>query len=393
MTPGVDRQNGSYRQGLILGLTMAELLLLLVFCLLIALAALLADAKLKLAGLEDALQQAKVETLQTRALLDGFRDEARLASLAPPPDATVVDAAVTDGLGATSPVAVAPAPADTWDRLVAADGTVETLKAAGLDPARLVEDSDLIKALAPLAEEKGVERVVADVALGDALRERLGVAPDAPLTVDAVADFVTESRTREEAVNRKLVEAEREMAALRERVDDLADVEPGRDGRPTDLPPILTLREGEGFYFETGSAALGPDFAARLHDRTAARLKELVDRYDVDVIEVIGHTDEQPVARERVSNLDGALLDVVRGGQPVDRLVPADNAGLGLARAVAVSKALAGDARLQGLDILPLSAAHLIGTDGRVIEGATFANVAERRRIEIRLRRSGAPAG
>lgn len=418
MRQDVDRQNGSYRQGLILGLTMAELLLLLVFCLLIALAALLADAKLK-------LDKAEEELAATRTLALSALDEARREALATPPQA-VQAAAVQPGAG-TATAAVAPASGaavdDTWDRLVAADRTVARLKAAGIDPEAMAETGDTLAALRPLVEGAGPERVLADVALADALRERLGVAADAPLDADQVAAFVAESRDQALTAARRLLEAERQVAALQESVaaltEDAAaareaaeiaeaemaaaaaraanlvpdDVVAARDGRAADLPPIITLKEREGFLFETGSAVLGPAFADRLTGETAARLRSLVDRYDVDVIEVVGHTDERPVARNTISNLDGALIDVVRGGGTVEALVPADNAGLGLARAVAVARVLAADPRLAGLDVLPLSAGPLVGTDGRLIEGATFADVAERRRIEIRLRRSGAPAG
>ena len=55
MIPGtVGRQTASYRQGLVLGLTMAELMLLLVFCLLIALGVSLAAERAKR---DDAVQR------------------------------------------------------------------------------------------------------------------------------------------------------------------------------------------------------------------------------------------------------------------------------------------------------------------------------------------------
>ncbi len=153
-----------------------------------------------------------------------------------------------------------------------------------------------------------------------------------------------------------------------------------------DLPPILTLREDRGFRFESGSALLSEQAAGKLHDETVRQLVDLVGRYDVDVIEVIGHTDEQPVGTSHVSNLDQSLLDVFGGG-PVESLSPADNAGLGLARAVSVARLLKTDARLSGIEILPLSAAQLVRPDGRLTAGGG-GNEPDRRRIEIRLRRS-----
>ena len=61
-----------------------------------------------------------------------------------------------------------------------------------------------------------------------------------------------------------------------------------------------------------------------------ARLLQIAESFDVDVIEVIGHTDEQPVTN-RVSNLDRHLSSVTLGGADAGVLQWADNAGLGLA--------------------------------------------------------------
>ena len=47
----------------------------------------------------------------------------------------------------------------------------------------------------------------------------------------------------------------------------------------------------------------GPDFAADLRGLAVDRLSEIADSFDVDVIEIIGHTDEQPIT-SRISNLD-----------------------------------------------------------------------------------------
>ncbi|WP_181700192.1 hypothetical protein [Chthonobacter albigriseus] len=373
MRDRVSEANGSYRQGLILGLTMAELMLLLVFCLLIAVAALLGSERLKLENAEAALEQARQEKATAEALLEEVKAAGKLASLAPPDGATVTDGA------SGSPVD------DMWQRLVTADGTIRKLEAAGLDPKTLVEDATFHAKLADLARNRSAQSVLADVALADELRRRLGLDTQAPLSPDQVTASAAEAL---QTADRARVAAEQRVASLEEEVEALKDVVPARPGKSTDLPPIITLKEDQGFFFDTGRASLGPRFAARLHDETAARLAELVARYDVDVIEVIGHTDERPLGKERASNLDGELLKVVGGAAGVDTLVPADNAGLGLARAVAVAQVLKSDARLRGLDILPLSAAQLVDTDGHLTAGDNVADVAERRRIEIRLRRA-----
>jgi hypothetical protein len=70
----------------------------------------------------------------------------------------------------------------------------------------------------------------------------------------------------------------------------------------------------------------------------------------------------------------------------------ADNAGLGLARALAVVRVLTSDVRLLGFRILPLSAAQLTDVDGRMTRWDNQADMRERRRIEIRMRKAVAPA-
>src|ERR1700730_16944081 len=128
-----------------------------------------------------------------------------------------------------------------------------------------------------------------------------------------------------------------------------------------------------------------------LVDKVAPRILQIAVEYpDVDVIEVIGHTDEQ-VIRRRFSNLDGTLIDALKTGN-VASLVPGDNAGLGISRAIAVVTRLLQDSRLQERfsRILPMSAAQLIQVDETLSQGSA-GDVRERRRIEIRLRKYAGP--
>jgi hypothetical protein len=152
-------------------------------------------------------------------------------------------------------------------------------------------------------------------------------------------------------------------------------------------PPIINLSEAGGYYFATGSAELTSSFATELRTVVVDKLLEIADAYDVDVIEVIGHTDEQPV-NGRASNLDRNLAAVTTGASAPGSLQWADNAGLGLARALSVVERLSADPRLKNFRILPLSAAQLIGTDGRITHWDGHGDVRERRRIEIRMRKS-----
>jgi outer membrane protein OmpA-like peptidoglycan-associated protein len=151
-------------------------------------------------------------------------------------------------------------------------------------------------------------------------------------------------------------------------------------------PPIITLSEADGYFFATGKAELAPDFERKLREEIIPLLNNLAKKYRVDVIEVTGHTDEQAIV-PRNSNLDQILLGVLKNGGPVSSLVPSDNAGLGLARAVAVVRLLMGDDRMSGYRVLPMSGGQLIDVGERLTEGRK-GDVKERRRIEIRLRRS-----
>ena len=70
------------------------------------------------------------------------------------------------------------------------------------------------------------------------------------------------------------------------------------------------------------------------------------------------------------------------------QLTPADNAGLGLARAVSVTEVLLKNERLSRLKILPYSGAQLVNVNDSLVVAGTGGDVRERRRIEIRLRKS-----
>lgn len=152
-------------------------------------------------------------------------------------------------------------------------------------------------------------------------------------------------------------------------------------------PPIIRLSEADGYFFATGSAELSPEFKVKLATSVIDQLQDLVERYQVDVVEVIGHTDEQRLIG-RPSNLDATLIPFLSGKPALDRFVPSDNAGLGLARAASMVRFLAADERLSALSILPLSGGHLIEVGDRLSTGLSPGDVKQRRRIEIRVRRS-----
>ena len=151
-------------------------------------------------------------------------------------------------------------------------------------------------------------------------------------------------------------------------------------------PPFISLSEADGYFFESGSAQLKPEFERALKTSTLPRLLEIVRDYSVNVIEVIGHTDEVPMVGQ--SNLDTTLIPAMSGRLPVGVLKPTDNAGLAIARATSVARILRADPRLAGVTILPLSGAQMIEPVDRLADGRSGGDDRKRRRIEIRVRRS-----
>src|SRR5262249_34739949 len=79
---------------------------------------------------------------------------------------------------------------------------------------------------------------------------------------------------------------------------------------------------------------------------------------------------------------------VLQNTEDVAGLIPADNAGLGLARAVSVVSVLRQSPLLAGYKMIPLSGAQLVNTDETLALEGSMQDVQQRRRIEIRLRTS-----
>jgi outer membrane protein OmpA-like peptidoglycan-associated protein len=152
-------------------------------------------------------------------------------------------------------------------------------------------------------------------------------------------------------------------------------------------PPIISLDEAKGYFFPKGRASLSEEFTERLHGPIKDELAAHIGEYETDVIEVVGHTDEQPVRGG--SNLDARLLDVLGGQSSADSLSAADNVGLGMARAAAVAKVLAEAlAPLVDVKVIAYSAGQTVEPGDVLSRGLDRGDSQGRRRIEIRLRRS-----
>ncbi len=349
MSGTIARQTTSYRHGLVLGLTMAEIMLLLVFSLLIAIGVSLASERVRREEVIVRLRGAEAAAAKSAAVVDEIRRQPRIAQFL---DRTVARPA--------SPETVD----EFWRTLVESDEIVEAMERRGVSRTTLRDGSEYFARMQQL-KNMGLDpdKALRDAALASAIDNVLPQDAAAKATPEQLAALVAKgiaaSETHAEAVP--------------------------KDGH--NWPPIINLSEAGGYFFATRSAELRPDFESTLQTAVVDRLLEIAASFQVDVIEVIGHTDERPVSGG-VSNLDRELGSVMSGAHGVGVLQPADNAGLGLARALAVVKVLSSDLRLRNFRILPLSGAQLIGTDGRLTRGDEQGDVRERRRIEIRMRKS-----
>lgn len=327
----IGRQAAAYRQGLVLGLTMAEIMLLLVFCMLIAVGVGLANERAKLLDARLRLNKAEAAAAADKAIVETIKRNPRLAEL------------LSQAAGSASQ----PEIDEFWRKLVESNDVVAKLGRQGVSLVALKEKSD---------------KIARGIALTSAIDEAAKTTPK--LTPEQVVALIEKGIAASKPQNKS-----------------------DRGNGQHNWPPIINLSEAGGYYFATGSAVLTTDFAVALRTVVIPRLLQIAEAFDVDVIEVIGHTDEQPVTN-RLSNLDRHLPSVTLGGTDAAVLQWADNAGLGLARALAVVKVLSSDARLAAFRILPLSGAQLIDTNGRLTHWDEQGDVRERRRIEIRMRKS-----
>lgn len=310
-------EHKGYNRGLILGLTMAESMLLLVFCLLLVAAALISAERNRRYEVERKLEKAQEQV----ALLEKKQSEqtaliVQLQSKIVSGDLSVAEKAVVE---------------KQWRELVLAKETLDRLAVDDIAQA----DLQSLSKVAAVLKEHGVA---------------LDTAPD--------------------------------------QVNKLLAGNGGGTGMH-DWPPIINLDDAKKNYFQSGSAELTGTFAQLLDTTITDEIASNLSLYGANIVEVIGHTDEQPVARGK-SNLDDTIINAIDGKLPVSALLPADNAGLGLARAIAVANVLKANPKLKDATILPMSAAQLILPGDTITSGQRGA-VESRRRIEIRVRGRAAP--
>ncbi|HKN08079.1 MAG TPA: hypothetical protein VJ376_01125, partial [Pseudomonadota bacterium] len=236
MSETIGRQTASYRQGLVLGLTMAEIMILLVFCMLIAVGVALTNQRAKLDDAMLRLQQVQAAAAADKAMVETIKSNARLAEL--------LDRAA----GAASQLEIN----EFWRNLVESNDIVVNMERRGVSRVALKEESnDLAKLHRLLIEGIDPGKIARAVALASVIDQADPTRTVARLTPQQVAALI-----------------EKGIAASKQGSQS-------EHGGRHNWPPIINLSEADGYYFATGSADLTPDFALALRTVVVARLLQI----------------------------------------------------------------------------------------------------------------------
>lgn len=369
----VSSERRGYDRGLILGLTMAESMLLLVFCLLLTAGAIVMRERAT-------VEQARADKQAVEIELAAQKDASALLV----EKLEVLRKAVTDSKGLEN----------EWRELELARKNIREIRDTGLTLEEVKKQAPIVRELTAkeisLAEVRDAAEFVKrlrEQELSPQEFEALAPAANALREQGLTAEDIAKLAPAIKVLKDQVIVVNSE-ATPEEQLLELAQTAKAAEGdsKPHEWPPIINLSETNGYFFRSGSAELSPSFRTALQGKTAEQIADIATRYDVDVIEIIGHTDEQRITGI-ISNLDGELAGVLAGDTSVKALRPADNAGLGLARAIAVSEVLKRVPALSGLTVLPMSGAQLILPDDTLTNGAQAGDIASRRRIEIRVRK------
>jgi flagellar motor protein MotB len=157
------------------------------------------------------------------------------------------------------------------------------------------------------------------------------------------------------------------------------------------IPPIIIIEDEKTYRFASGSAEVPPAMNNYIREKIVPEIEKNAKQYQIDVVEVIGHTDGQPSTTSE-SNLDVNIEKAASGEIPVSNLESGSNADLGLTRALAVVRVLrdvqSQKGRLKGLNFRAYSAGQLILPNGKFASAQREPD-RTRRRIEIRFTRLG----
>ena len=189
------------------------------------------------------------------------------------------------------------------------------------------------------------------------------------------------------------IKAEKALAQLRHTI-------------PSDEPPNIVLTDGESFIFPSLQAALPPGFKQRFENKMRQSVINAINsKSNVEVIEIIGHTDKDSVRGRSNFDKNDNIESVFNRKKLVSGLEFGSNCELGLARAIAVKsmledflKTIASDpesgltpdgrGRISRLTFRTYSAAQLFPVNRLMqIAPKDGSGIDEDRRIEIRFTR------
>ena len=372
----INAEGQGYRRGVIFGLTMAEVLLLLIFCLLLFLK-LINDRMEEAEKKRDELKDKNVEL--EKSVSDLQEDltvlESYLATTEPQSNQS--DFVQQISQSASLLEVFDPEKTSELTTLLKEDPrALEKIKIATDDEwAELTTKTqfnvseELYQTLSALNEEQ--------------VQNLMGNADIAANTPPSALQDITSKPTTPTPD-----ESYRNELAAQVTIDELEKLAAGRMSEEgNNWPPIISLPDAENFSFEVGSAKLTDGFKVQLRSNIADQILETLQQYDADVIEVIGHTDLQRMRQEiRTTNLDAEALRFFTSDNDFT-LRAKDNAGLGYARALSVTKQLKNIPELSDYTILPYSGAQLISPDETINLNPDQFDSSQLRRIEIRVRR------
>ena len=380
----IAQAGNSYRRGVIFGLTMAEILLLLIFCLLLFMATL--DEKIEeLTKLNETLESQNLEYFRENKILlaQNIRYKENIDALGQDTSVPIEVYEVVTKMDdeelfkfvENSELASSLSPEDFNEVFEKADQW-DTVTNQPQNP-KVDIITDLAKELKPEQLNKLIENAY------------VASQTDAEILDAALEEF---NKPKEKPPEPALAPIDPKIRELAESVslDDLKLLAEGKMEEKVEAgnnwPPIISLPEAENYSFKLGSAQLTESFKGQLSNEIVNQILRTLSEYDADLIEVIGHTDLQPMSMARVTNLDKSALEYFETTDKVS-LRARDNAGLGYARALSVTKHLLQTPELKDYTILPYSAAQMVTPNHTITTKDDKFDSSQLRRIEIRVRR------
>ena len=365
----IARDSEGYRRGVVFGLTMAEVLLLLIFCILLFLK-LVSD---RLDEKKEELAQEKLRNTDLIAKNEKLNSNLQIAHKR------------AEELEKKSRILAAKA-AQIPDTIENTEFVQELVEAAVV-----LEEVDPNKASEFLFNLKENPDYLSQVQMTEidefaelTTKAQYSVSPQEFAVLSNLNPQEKENLlSNAEAVSKLSVNEFEEMQTKAQLFEVLPEPEKEEGNN---WPPIISLSEAQNYSFRVGNATLAPQFSSALQGSIAKQILSILQEYEADVIEVIGHTDPQPMRTNRTSNLDNNASDFLNTNTSVN-LSARDNAGLGYARALSVTKELMKVPELAQYTILPYSAAQMITPNEEISKGLSEFSGEQLRRIEIRVRR------